>query len=97
MLRRQGNIYLALSDNDSELGAEGYQLSITNKMVSLVANKPAGLFHGIQTIRQLLPSQVEMPAKQKGPWKIATGTIRDYPAYGYRGSMLDVARHFFRC
>ena len=91
----QGNIYLALSGNDSELGDEGYQLSITNKLVSLVANKPAGLFHGIQTIRQLLPSQVEMAAKQKGPWKIATGTIRDYPAYGYRGSMLDVARHFF--
>ena len=91
----QGNIYLSLSGSDSELGEEGYQLTITDKLVSLAANKPAGLFHGIQTIRQLLPSQVEMSSKQKGPWKIATGTIRDYPTYGYRGSMLDVARHFF--
>ncbi len=91
----KGNIYLSLSGSDSELGDEGYQLTITDKLVSVVANKPAGLFHGIQTIRQLLPSQVEMSAKQKGPWKIATGTIRDYPTYGYRGSMLDVARHFF--
>lgn len=90
-----GNIYLALSGNDQELGDEGYQLKITGKLVSLIANKPAGLFHGIQTIRQLLPSQVEMSTKQKGPWKIATGTIRDYPSYSYRGSMLDVARHFF--
>ena len=90
-----GNIYLSLSDSDSELGDEGYQLTITDKLISLAANKPAGLFHGIQTIRQLLPAQVEMTSKQKGPWEIATGTIRDYPTYGYRGSMLDVARHFF--
>ena len=90
-----GNIYLSLSGSDSELGDEGYQLTITDKLISLAANKPAGLFHGIQTIRQLLPAQVEMTSKQKGPWEIATGTIRDYPTYGYRGSMLDVARHFF--
>jgi hexosaminidase len=91
----EGNIYLSLSGNDSELGDEGYQLNITDNLVSLLANKPAGLFHGIQTIRQLLPSQIEMASKQKGPWKIATGTIRDFPAYSYRGSMIDVARHFF--
>ena len=90
-----GNIYLSLSGNDAELGDEGYQLTITEKSISLVANKAAGLFHGIQTIRQLLPAKVEMASAQKGPWKIATGTIRDFPTYSYRGSMLDVARHFF--
>ncbi len=90
-----GNIYLALSENDAELGDEGYELTITDKLVKVTANKPAGLFYGIQTIRQLLPSKVELATEQKGPWKIATGTIRDYPEYGYRGSMLDVARHFF--
>ena len=90
-----GNILLAISENDTELGDEGYELTITDKSVNLTANKPAGLFYGIQTIRQLLPPKVELTAVQKGPWKIATGTIRDYPAYGYRGSMLDVARHFF--
>ncbi|MBA4408416.1 MAG: beta-N-acetylhexosaminidase [Odoribacter sp.] len=90
-----GNIFLSLSGSDAELGDEGYELTITGKSVNLVANKPAGLFRGIQTIRQLLPAKVEMGDKQKGPWKLATGVIRDYPAYGYRGSMLDVARHFF--
>lgn len=90
-----GNIFLAISNSDSELGDEGYQLSITDKSINLIANKSAGIFHGIQTIRQLLPSQVEISSKQKGPWKIPTGTIRDYPTYSYRGSMLDVARHFF--
>ena len=56
---------------------------------------PEGIFHGIQTIRQLLPATIECNKPQKGPWKIANGTIIDYPVYGYRGAMLDVARHFF--
>lgn len=90
-----GNIFLSLAANATELGDEGYELTITDKSVNLVANKPAGLFYGVQTIRQILPAKVEMTTKQKGPWKLATGTIRDTPAYGYRGSMLDVARHFF--
>ncbi len=90
-----GNIYLSLSENDTELGDEGYELTITEKLVNLTARKPAGLFYGLQTIRQLLPSKVELATAQQGPWKMATGTIRDYPVYGYRGSMLDVARHFF--
>ena len=90
-----GNILLTLSENDSELGDEGYELTITHELIKLTANKPAGLFHGIQTIRQLLPPRVESASSEQGPWKIATGTIRDYPVYGYRGAMLDVARHFF--
>ncbi|HPR86154.1 MAG TPA: beta-N-acetylhexosaminidase [Prolixibacteraceae bacterium] len=89
-----GNIYLALS-SDQELGDEGYQLKITDKLVSLTANKPAGLFYGVQTIRQILPAKIEMTTPQKASWKLPSGTIRDYPVYGYRGSMLDVARHFF--
>lgn len=90
-----GNIYLALTANDQELGDEGYILKISEKLVSVTANKPAGLFYGIQTIRQLLPSQVDFTSVQKASWKLPTGTIRDFPVYGYRGSMLDVARHFF--
>jgi len=90
----RGNIYLSLVD-DKELGEEGYELNITEEMVELKANKPAGIFYGIQTIRQLLPARVESGNTEQGPWKLPTGTIRDYPVYGYRGAMLDVARHFF--
>jgi len=90
-----GNIYLSLSGKDAELGEEGYELTISDKSVNLVANHPAGLFHGIQTIRQLLPAKIESAEVQHGPWKIATGVIRDFPSYIYRGVMLDVARHFF--
>lgn len=89
-----GNIYLSIS-SDTALGDEGYELTITKELIKLTANKPAGLFYGVQTIRQLLPAKAELSTAQEGPWEIATGTIRDYPNYAYRGSMLDVGRHFF--
>ena len=91
-----GNITLSLSSDVSQLGDEGYQLTISHDEISLTANKPAGLFNGIQTIRQLLPAGIEMLSRQEGPWEIPAGTIRDYPEYPYRAMMLDVARHFFK-
>jgi hexosaminidase len=90
-----GNIFLTVSGADAKLGNEGYELIISKNLIKLAANGPAGLFHGIQTIRQILPANIELATKQQGPWRIATGTIIDYPDYPYRGAMLDVARHFF--
>jgi hexosaminidase len=92
---RNGNIYITTSRADSTLGDEGYELIITEDLLTITAPKPAGVFRGIQTIRQLLPDSIEVAAAGKGPWEISTGTIRDYPAYTFRSSMLDVARHFF--
>jgi hexosaminidase len=92
---QSGNIYLTMSGADVKLSEEGYELTITKNMIKLAATGPAGLFRGIQTIRQILPTNIELATKQDGPWKIATGTIIDYPVYSYRGVMLDVARHFF--
>ncbi|HMT67978.1 MAG TPA: glycoside hydrolase family 20 zincin-like fold domain-containing protein, partial [Bacteroidales bacterium] len=51
----KGDIQFAISDTDPGLGEEGYELIITEKLITLNAVKPAGLFRGIQTIRQLLP------------------------------------------
>lgn len=90
-----GNIYLTLTAADTTLGDEGYELSITPSGLTLTAHQPAGLFRGIQTLRQALPADIEKADKQSGSWKIPTGTIRDQPTYAYRGAMLDVARHFF--
>jgi hexosaminidase len=90
-----GNIILSLSGADTRTGEEGYELTITEDRLTLVAGNPAGLYRGIQTIRQLLPPDIEKTGKQAGPWEIATGTIIDHPVYEYRGAMLDVARHFF--
>ncbi|MGQ8338322.1 beta-N-acetylhexosaminidase [Sunxiuqinia sp. A32] len=86
-------IYLVLSE-DSDLGSEGYELSIEKKLLTLKANKPEGIFRGIQTIRQLLPSEIENTSVQQIDWAIPTGIVRDYPEYEHRGTMLDVARHF---
>ncbi len=82
--------------SDEQLGDEGYELAIARDVITISANKPAGLFYGIQTLRQLLPPAIEASTKQEGPWHIATGTIRDFPTYAWRGAMLDVARHFFK-
>jgi len=88
-------ISLLLNKDLSALGDEGYKLNITDKRVVLEAFQLAGLFRGVQTIRQLLPARIESKDLQTGPWELASGTIEDVPNYEYRGAMLDVARHFF--
>jgi hexosaminidase len=90
-----GNIHLTLNGADPASGDEGYQLVITPELVKVVANQPAGLFHAVQTIRQLLPSAIDSSTIQPGPWAMGTGTITDAPRFAWRGAMLDVARHFF--
>jgi len=92
---KAGGIYLVHAANDTALGNEGYELVIAKDMIKITASKPAGWFYALQTIRQLLPADIEQSTVQQASWVIATGTIRDYPEYPYRGSMLDVARHFF--
>jgi hexosaminidase len=77
------------------LGDEGYRLRIDRGGVEISAQQSAGLFHGVQTLRQLLPASVERHTRQRGPWLVAGGTITDAPRYAYRGAMLDVSRHFF--
>jgi len=88
-------ISLLLSEEKENLGAEGYELTIKEDKILLEAHQLAGLFRGIQTIKQLLPAKIEAKEIQVGPWEIASGTITDTPNYSYRGAMLDVARHFF--
>ena len=89
-LPRKG-IYLSVTDNDSELGNEGYNITISKRLIAIKANGNAGCFYAVQTLLQTLP--VESQPGQ--PLTVATGTIRDFPEYSYRGAMLDVARHFF--
>jgi hexosaminidase len=83
-----GNIELALND-DPELGKEGYELSIQADSILLRALRPAGLFYGVQTLRQLIP------ARRSKTLTLPAVSIRDMPRFEWRGAMLDVARHFF--
>ncbi|WP_367140393.1 MULTISPECIES: family 20 glycosylhydrolase [Streptomyces] len=90
-------IRLVLDEGEGEggSGGEGYRLSVTSRSVTISAREGAGLFHGVQTLRQLLPARAGSTARQPGPWTVAGGVVTDAPRYGYRGAMLDVVRHFF--
>lgn len=82
----------------ADLGQEGYELTIAADSIRIVAAAPAGLFHGVQTLRQLLPLSVEAEyrlGRMAGGWTVPPGTIVDRPRFAWRGAMLDVARHFF--
>lgn len=86
-------IVLTLQDGDSNLGDEGYELKIDERSITITANKPAGAFYGVQTLRQIIADKGDDAPRKE--WEVATGTITDSPEYAWRGSMLDVARHFF--
>ena len=87
----RSGIFISLSNEDDDLGKEGYFLSIGKKLVGIKAKSAAGCFYAAQTFLQTLPAKA--PAGEK--LIIPTGTVRDFPEYGYRGAMLDVSRHFF--
>ncbi len=89
-----GQIQLLLSGADPTVGSEGYQIDVLENLVTIRAQTAAGLFHGVQTLRQLFPPEIESATVQSGPWQLPGGRIVDYPRFAYRGTMLDVARHF---
>lgn len=92
------NVVVLRLDASTPTGDEGYTIEITSDTVRIVAAKSAGLFYGVATLRQLLPFGVEaeQSALKLAPnVSVPAGTITDKPRFAWRGSMLDVARHFF--
>ncbi len=91
-----GAIRLGLDPARAALGEEGYELVAASTGVRLTAYRPAGLFRGTQTLRQLLPADVESEmGVERFVWPVPPVTIVDQPRFAWRGAMLDVARHFF--
>ncbi|TKB98044.1 beta-N-acetylhexosaminidase [Pedobacter cryotolerans] len=90
-------IKLVINDTeDATLGNEGYHLTVGTKQVIIRANKPAGIFYGVQSFIQLLPKEIESKEEIKGvKWTAPCVEVTDYPRLGWRGLMFDVARHFF--
>lgn len=80
---------------DPVLGKEGYTLQSAPEGIVIEANSAAGLFYGVQTLLQLLPPAIESSETQNVTWRIPAVSIIDYPRFGWRGLMFDVARHFF--
>jgi hexosaminidase len=75
---------------------ESYELSVTGEGIRISAPRAAGLFYGVQTLRQLLPPQAYAPQKAANvSWVVPAVRIEDRPRFAWRGMMLDVSRHFF--
>ncbi|MEU8237360.1 beta-N-acetylhexosaminidase [Actinoplanes missouriensis] len=79
---------------DNAITGEGYRLTVHPDRVELRAGTPHGLFNGVQTLRQLLPTAIESDTVQQAEWTIPGGEIEDTPRFAYRSAMLDLARHF---
>ncbi len=88
-------IYIAQADSTELEGPEAYQLYITKDSVILNSRTAEGAFRGIQTLQQIIPEVSNDTLAEHSIWPIPSGKILDNPNFEYRGSMLDVARHFF--
>ncbi|WP_235969772.1 beta-N-acetylhexosaminidase [Pedobacter planticolens] len=76
--------YVSLSLLKSTQKKEAYQLSINQKRISITAEDNAGVFYGIQTLKQLSTNKRVIPNLE----------IKDSPAFAWRGYMVDVGRNF---
>lgn len=82
-----GEICLVNSDNGETPG--GYQLHVTSEGITVRGNDASGVFYGIQTLIQLLPTRAGvLPI-------VPAVVVEDYPRFPYRGMHLDVVRHYF--
>ncbi|WP_315394640.1 beta-N-acetylhexosaminidase [Hoylesella nanceiensis] len=70
--------------------SEGYSIVVNSKGVVIKGATAQGVFYGIQTLRKSLPITTVA-----GSIELAPVVIDDAPRFGYRGMMLDCARHFF--
>ncbi len=96
---RAGAILLNLDRAlESQLGGEGYRLSVAPAGVRIDAAAEAGLFYGGVTLRQLLPPQVfalkRVAHDPEGGWSAPCVEVEDQPRFAWRGLLLDPARHF---
>ena len=90
-----GDITLRLNP-DGGYAEQAYAIDVTTDQVIIEAGAPVGIFYGVQTLRQMLPADIESEELVSGTaWTIPCAQIADEPEYGLRSMMLDVTRHFF--
>lgn len=80
--------------NDDKLSDEGYILDISQNQIKMAANTARGLFYAIQSLRQLLPAEIENRKRLTFPLHVKSVNIIDQPRFDWRGMHLDVSRHF---
>ncbi|WP_117880470.1 beta-N-acetylhexosaminidase [Aureibaculum luteum] len=85
-----GSIYFEKTEG---LPAEGYELIVTPKKITIKANDQAGYFYGVQTLKQLLSKEVS-PETNTTKYLVPSLTIQDSPRFQWRAYMLDESRYF---
>ena len=73
-----------------------YKMNIDSKGIYIAGDKVSGVFHGIQTLIQLLPvDSSHANGKTTVSLPVPYVAITDYPRFAYRGMHLDVGRHLY--
>ena len=81
---------------NKDLNEEAYKLLVEDEKIIIEAASSSGFIYAIETLRQLLPVEIESTEKVNGiKWEIPQIEISDEPRFEWRGLMLDVSRHFF--
>ncbi|MFF7291790.1 family 20 glycosylhydrolase [Microbacterium sp. NPDC008134] len=82
------------ADAEGRIGAEAFRLTVDAGGIDLAGATPAGVFRGATALRQLRDPDAAGDATRGADAVIPAGVWEGAPAYGWRGAMLDVARHF---
>jgi N-acyl-D-amino-acid deacylase len=69
------------------IGAEAFRVSVSASAIEVSGASTAGVYRGATTLRQLRDPDATTALIPAGVWEGS-------PAYSWRGTMLDVARHF---
>ena len=81
-----GGVMKTAAEGDVRLEAEAYTLAVTPSGVEVCGGTPQGVFHGLQSLRQLVID---------GEGVVPAVTVSDKPYFAHRGGMLDPCRHFW--
>jgi hexosaminidase len=75
---------------------ESYVINAKPHGVFIDYGDGAGAFYAVQTLFQLLPTEIYAQERQKGiDWTVPCCSIDDAPRFKYRGMHLDVCLHYF--
>lgn len=78
------------------LPAENYSINIEPSRIVIDYGDGAGAFYALQTLFQILPTEIYSEAHQRGVrWEVPCLSIEDAPRFKYRGMHLDVCLHYF--
>ena len=76
--------------------SEHYYLQVLPKRILIEYGDGAGAFYALQTLLQLLPTEIFADHRVRGVrWEVPCCDIEDAPRFAYRGMHLDCCLHFF--